>query len=161
MKRIYLFLLLLTFSACEIDSGTYTNESGETFYKISKIVDGDTIHLIDENGETLKVRLIGIDAPESRDSQYKKKEPFGEEATLFLTKLIGNSKIRLEYDINPVDKFGRTLAYTYTEDGTFLNAEMVKQGYARTMTIQPNSKYADYFFELLQEAKKNKRGMWK
>lgn len=161
MKKICLLFILFLFTSCEFGSGTYTDEKGAIFYKVSKIIDGDTIWLLDEKGETIKVRFIGIDAPESRDSKYKKKEPFGEESTQFLTQLLGNSKVQLEYDLNPTDKYGRTLAYVYTENGTFVNAEMVKQGCARIMTIQPNSKNADYFYGLLQDAKKNKRGMWR
>ena len=57
--------------------------------------------------------------------------------------------------------YGRTLAYVYLEDGTFLNAELVKQGYAMVMTVPPNVKYAHLFVKLQQEARENNRGLWK
>ncbi|HTN68218.1 MAG TPA: thermonuclease family protein, partial [Dysgonamonadaceae bacterium] len=68
---------------------------------------------------------------------------------------------RLEYDVGRLDRFGRTLAYVYLEDGTFLNADLLKKGYARIMTIQPNVKHADYFLKLERKARKKKKGMWK
>jgi len=63
--------------------------------------------------------------------------------------------------VEKYDKYNRLLAYVYLKDGTFVNAEIVKQGYASLMTFPPNVKYADLFLKLYQEARKNKRGLWK
>lgn len=77
-----------------------------------------------------------------------------------MTKLLANKKVRLEYDVGKKDKYNRTLAYVYLTDGTFVNAELVKQGYAMVMTIPPNVKYAEKFVKLERRARKNNRGLW-
>ena len=69
--------------------------------------------------------------------------------------------MRLEFDVEKRDKYGRLLAYVFISNGQlFLNAEIIKQGYAEVMIIPPNLKYADYFQGLYQEARENKRGLW-
>jgi len=73
--------------------------------------------------------------------------------------LDGNEKVRLEYDQNKIDKYGRTLAYVYLEYGTFLNAEIIKQGYGFAYTIFP-FKYLEEFRQYKKEARENERGLW-
>jgi micrococcal nuclease len=68
--------------------------------------------------------------------------------------------VRLEYDIDRFDQYKRTLAYVYLEDGTFVNADLVKNGYAMVMTVPPNVKYADEFVKLQREAREKGRGLW-
>ena len=75
--------------------------------------------------------------------------------------LLRDNKVRLEYDISRKDRYGRTLAYVYLKDSTFINAEMVKHGYAMVMTVPPNVKYADLFLKLQKEARENNRGLWR
>ena len=98
------------------------------------------------------VALLSCDAP---DVQY-----YGKEAKVFLTNLILGKNVRLEFDVGKKDRYGRTLAYVYLEDGAFLNAELVKQGYAVIMTVPPNVKYADLFLQLQSKARDAKRGLW-
>ncbi|MFA5005554.1 MAG: thermonuclease family protein, partial [Candidatus Omnitrophota bacterium] len=74
--------------------------------------------------------------------------------------LVEGKKVKLEFDIERRDRYGRLLAYAYLEDGTFVNAEIIRQGYASLMTYPPNVKYADMFLKLYQEARVNKRGLW-
>ncbi len=88
------------------------------------VIDGDTIVL---DGNEI-VRLIGIDTPETKDPR-KPVQYYGREAYEFTKRLVEGKKVRLSYDLNEKDKYGRTLAYVYLEDGTFLNAEVVNQGY--------------------------------
>ncbi len=99
---------------------------------VTRVVDGDTIIL---NGKE-RVRLIGVDTPETvhprRPVQY-----FGKEASAFTKRMIEGKKVRLEYDQTRKDRYGRTLAYVYLEDGTHLNAEIVKQGYGHAYTRFP------------------------
>ncbi|MBU0502817.1 MAG: thermonuclease family protein [Candidatus Omnitrophota bacterium] len=136
---------------------------------VTRAVDGDTLKL--ENGE--RVRLIGIDTPEMHDSskllrdsrrshqdaeQIKK---LGRRSYEFTRNLVQGRNVRLEFDVERKDKYGRLLAYVYLPDGTFVNAEIVKQGFASLMTISPNVKYADIFRQLYQEARENNRGLWK
>ena len=68
--------------------------------------------------------------------------------------------MKLEYDVDHTDQYGRTLAYVYLEDGTFVNAELVKKGYAMTMTVPPNVKFVYEFVKLQRKARENKRGLW-
>lgn len=127
---------------------------------VKRVVDGDTFWVYDGSRKGLKVRLIGIDTPETVHTQ-KPIEYFGPEASDYVKGLLEGNKVRLEYDVGRLDRFGRTLAYVYLEDGTFLNADLLKKGYARIMTIQPNVKHADYFLKLERKARKKKKGMWK
>ncbi|MCM8779904.1 MAG: thermonuclease family protein [Candidatus Omnitrophica bacterium] len=136
---------------------------------VKRVVDGDTLLL--ENGE--RVRLIGIDTPEMhesnklyRDAQRTKQDAetimeLGRQAYLFTKGLVEGKRVRLEFDVEKYDKYKRLLAYVYLEDGTFVNAEIVKQGYASLLTIPPNVKYADVFKELYRQARENRRGLWR
>jgi micrococcal nuclease len=135
---------------------------------VSRVVDGDTLVL--ENKE--RVRLIGIDTPEihesnklNRDAQRSGQDiatikQLGRQSYEFTRKLVEGKRVRLEFDVERFDKYKRILAYVYLEDGTFLNAEIVRQGYASLMTYPPNVKYADLFKKLYREARENKRGLW-
>lgn len=127
---------------------------------VTKVVDGDTIWVSGKNGSEEKIRLIGIDAHEVRNTPKKKAGFYGKEATSYLRKRISGKKVRLEYDVQRYDRYRRTLAYVYLEDGTFINAEMVRKGYAVVLTVSPNIKYADKLILCQQEARKNSRGLW-
>lgn len=134
-----------------------------------RVIDGDTIQL--ETGE--RVRLIGIDTPEMhesnklyRDSQRTQQDistiqKLGRRAYEFTRNLVEGKRVSLEFDIEKHDKYGRLLAYVYLKNGTFVNAEIVRQGYASLMTIPPNVKYSDLFLKLYREARENRRGLWK
>jgi micrococcal nuclease len=136
---------------------------------VTRAVDGDTLKL--ENGE--RVRLIGIDTPEMhesnklyRDSQKSGQDintikALGRRAYKFTRDLVEGKRVRLEFDLEKHDKYKRLLAYVYLKDATFVNAEIVKQGYASLMTYPPNVKYADEFLRLYREARQNKRGLWR
>jgi len=136
---------------------------------IRRVIDGDTIQL--ENGE--RVRLIGIDTPEMhesnklyRDSQKSGEDvraikELGERAYQFTRNLIEGKRVSLEFDVEKYDRYNRLLAYVFLKDGTFVNAEIVRQGYASLLTIPPNVRYADLFAKFYREARENKRGLWK
>lgn len=85
---------------------------------------------------------------------------YGKEAKKYLTRLLTNKKVRLVSDVDPLDQYGRTLAYVYLEDRTFVNAELIKNGYAVLMTVPLNVEFADYFAKLQIEAWDNKIGLW-
>lgn len=135
---------------------------------VERVVDGDTLKL--STGE--RVRLIGIDTPEMHDSQkltrdsqrsgtdVKAIKALGRQAYQFTKNLVEGKRISLEFDVEKYDKYKRLLAYVHLKDGTFVNAEIVKQGYASLMTFPPNVKYADLFVKLYKEARENKRGLW-
>ena len=73
---------------------------------------------------------------------------------------IEGKRIRLEFDVQKTDEYGRTLAYVYLGDGTFVNAEIIKAGYAKVMTVSPNMKYQELFVKAEKEAREHRRGLW-
>jgi micrococcal nuclease len=156
--RILLILVFTLFYSSLLSSQDRKHQ--DEYFPVKKVVDGDTFWINDGSPKGLKIRLIGVDAPESRNSGKKETASFGKESSEYLTKLISGKRVRLEYDIGHLDRYGRTLAYIYLEDGTFVNATMVKNGYATVMTVPPNVKYADSFLKLERKARKNKRGLW-
>lgn len=131
--------------------------SPNSLYYCSYVIDGDTIIVIIK-GKKEKVRLIGVDTPE-KDSPYTKAEPFNREASAFTKMMVKGKSVRLKYDWQKRDRYGRLLAYVYLEDGTFLNAELVKQGYA-TAFRKFRFKYRDDFIRYEREAKISKKGLW-
>ena len=165
---------------------------------VMRVVDGDTLVLY--SGE--KIRLIGVDTPESSNNAKLKRDAertgtdaasiiaMGKEASDFTRKLVDGNFVKLERDVEAKDRYGRTLAYVYAfyppkgvaEDVLeyfetvdepipnsqghaarllFVNATLIKAGYAQVMTIPPNVKYQDLFVKLEKEARENKRGLWK
>jgi len=136
---------------------------------VTRAVDGDTLKF--ENGE--RVRLIGIDTPEMHESQklYRDSarsgqdistiQKLGRRAYEFTKNLVEGKRVSLEFDVEKHDKYGRLLAYVYLKDGTFVNARIVEEGYASLMTFPPNVKYADLFLKLYQEARNNRKGLWR
>lgn len=122
--------------------------------KCTRVVDGDTIIL----GNNERVRLIGVDTPETKHPR-KPVEYFGKEASTFTQKMVEGKEVKLEYDQQRKDKYGRLLAYVYLMDGTFLNAEIIKQGYGHAYTRFP-FKYMEEFRQYEKEAREAKRGLW-
>ena len=142
MKNSTIILLILLFTSSLLFSQ-------DTTYKVKRVIDGDTIEL--ENGE--KVRLIGIDTPEAG-------QHYGKEASNFTRKMVEGKQVRIIFDVQKKDRYNRLLAYVFLEDSTFLNAELLKQGYAKIATYPPNVKYVEKFRQLDQEARENVRGLW-
>jgi micrococcal nuclease len=117
-----------------------------------RVIDGDTLELV--SGEN--VRLIGVDTPETKDPR-KLVQSFGKEATAFTKRLVEGKRVRLEDDQQRQDKYDRTLTYAYLDDGTFVNAEIIKQGYGFADTRFP-FKYLEQFRQLEPDAREAKRG---
>jgi micrococcal nuclease len=84
----------------------------------------------------------------------------GARASEFTKSLVSGRKVRLEFDVERRDRYGRLLAYVYLEDGTFVNARIIEEGYGQVMTIPPNVKYADRFLELQRDARQARKGLW-
>lgn len=184
MKRVafclvFLFLSLGCLYAGESLIKDYNSEKGAFIIPfgsgynyedilVSRVIDGDTIQL--ENGE--RVRLIGIDTPEMHESEKLDRDSrrsgeskeviikMGRRSFEFSRNLVEGKRVRLEFDLEERDIYKRLLAYVYLEDGRFVNAEIIKQGYASLMTIPPNVKYAELFLKLYREARENRRGLW-
>ena len=149
---------LLVLSFFLILSSSFQNQ--KEFLEISKFVDGDTFWVRHANGSEEKVRLIGVNTPEARNTGRTQVEHFGKEASAYVKKFLTDKKVRLEYDVQRLDRYQRTLAYIYLEDGTFLNAHLVEKGYATVATYPPNVKYASKFQELERKARSGQKGLW-
>lgn len=117
--------------------------------EFGRVVDGDTIIVYDKDGNKLRVRLTGIDAPESVHPDEEMNTEEGRQASDFLKELLEDTEyVYLEYDVEQFDQYDRTLAYVWIEeDGEYLmlNEIMLSEGYAEPVFIKPNLKYADYF----------------
>ena len=124
---------------------------------VADIVDGDTIEVLIDGTEE-DVRYIGVDTPESVKPGAPV-ECFGPEASAFNERLVGGERVGLVFDAERRDDYGRLLAYVYRGE-TFVNAELVRRGYATTLTIAPNDGYAGLFDRLEQEAGNDGRGLW-
>jgi micrococcal nuclease len=159
-NQTLILLLLLSFSLSGYCFPQDKKKESDRYYTVTKVIDGDTFWIDDGSKKGVKIRLIGVDAPESRNSGNKVKAYYGNEASEYLCGLIGGKKVRLEYDVDRLDQYDRTLAYVYLEDGTFVNANLLKNGYAMIMTVPPNVKYADTFLKLSQKARKQKKGLY-
>jgi len=156
-----IILMLLILFQATLKAQDVENAAGvEVWYSVTKVVDGDTFWIDDGSEKGLKIRLTGIDAPEPRNSGRKVRGFLGNESSAYLAKLLKGKKVRLEYDVARYDRYSRTLAYAFLEDGTFINAEMVKNGYATVMTIPPNVRHARTFTRLSSEARREKKGLW-
>lgn len=147
--------------ASEIEAGL---ESAEGIEKctVLRVVDGDTYSL-DIGGEETRVRLIGVDTPESvAPASYAKgnTEEGKTVSDIVKDKIKAGDVLYAEYDVSKTDKYGRTLAYLYFEDGKMVQEWLLENGYAQVMTIQPNSKYADRFVEIQHKAAESKTGLW-
>jgi micrococcal nuclease len=121
------------------------------------VVDGDTIE-VELEGVEEDVRYIGVDTPESV-APDEPVECFGEEASAFNASLVEGERVRLVFDAERRDDYGRLLAYVYVGD-RFVNGELVERGYARTLEIEPNTSMAPRLERLEREAGREGRGLW-
>ncbi len=172
---LYVFYQLIGEQFREL-SGSKVAEASEKRVpcKVVKVYDGDTFKCRLENGEEVKVRLIGIDTPESRRNRkaYRDAERSGKSveeivrlgkmASEFTKRLIPpGTVVYLETDVQLHDRYGRLLAYVYLPDGRMLNEVLVEEGYATVYTFPPNVKYAERFVELQRKAMRERRGLWR
>jgi micrococcal nuclease len=146
------------------DSGGGSDEpSGPTSVKVTHVVDGDTIDVRMPGGDEEAVRYIGIDTPET----VKPNTPVqcgGPEAHDANERLVGGRTVTLRFDAEHRDVYGRLLAYVYLPrphgQPLFVNAELVRLGLARTLTIPPNDSFAPLFARLAARAGAAGRGLW-
>jgi micrococcal nuclease len=127
---------------------------------VLRVVDGDTIR-VRLDGRTERVRYIGVDTPES----VKPGTPvqcFAKRASAANAALVAGRSVRLVGDVEQRDRYGRLLAYVYREpDGAFVNAQLVRDGYARPLTIAPNIAHAGELAGLARQARRAGRGLWR
>lgn len=137
---------------------------------VERVVDGDTIE-VKIDGEKFKVRLIGVDTPETKHPR-KPIEPYGKEASEYTKKKLNSKKVYLEKDVSDTDRYGRLLRYVWlkkpdtdkklTEEmlKDNFNLTLVREGYGKSSTFPPDVKYADIIKEYQREAVKGNKGLW-
>src|SRR5437867_2369962 len=134
-------------------------QSKEETATVTRVIDGDTIE-VSVAGVVEKVRLIGVDTPETVDPR-KPVEFFGKEASGFIRNLVAGKKVVLRDELGGQDrdKYHRLLRYVYLEDGTFVNAEIIKQGYGHAYVVFPFS-HMEEFRTYERQAREKGLGLW-
>jgi micrococcal nuclease len=152
---VVFFMLSAAFYLLHENHSLSKQNNEEIFSSVKEVHDGDTISAI-INQKKEKVRLIGIDAPEIGQN------PWGMEAKKYLETLLSSSgwKVKLEFDIDKRDKYGRILAYLWTTRGEMVNLLMLKSGNALLFTLPPNVKYVNDLRTAQREAKDGEFGIW-
>lgn len=159
--RLRVLVACVALAAC-----TSRGPTREPVARVERVVDGDTIDVV-VAGRRERVRLIGIDTPEvahaaSADRPATPGECYGEEATRFTERLLpAGTEVRLVRDVVGRDDYGRLLAYVYrAADGVFVNIELARQGYARPLSIAPNTTYAAAVVDAARRAERDHLGLW-
>ncbi len=173
--RLYVKLLILVFFAVISCGGSQPAKVPEntTPCTVVRVVDGDTFHCRLSSGENVRVRLIGVDTPESSDNPKARRDAersgksveeiirMGKASTEFTKRLLPEGEtVYLEFDVQKTDRYGRLLAYVWLSDGRMLNELLLREGYAMVYTIPPNVKYQERFLQAQREAKEKRRGLW-
>lgn len=145
----------------------FRQQSDAVHYEIAEIVrvkDGDTLLCkFLETGENDTVRLIGINTPESVHEDEEKNTIYGDMASDYTKAMLPKGTIvYLVSDVEDVDQYNRKLRYVYLDKSleTMVNAILLREGYCTTMRIKPNVAFADEFYQLMEEAKEQERGLW-
>jgi len=148
-----LISLLYGWMAKNAPEGKRTDDNNSVY--IEKVIDGDTVEA-NIRGKREQIRFIGIDAPELGQ------KPWGKRSRKFLEDLISASgwQVRIEYDVEKRDTYGRILAYLWSRDNKLLNEEMLNKGYAVLFTFPPDVKYVDRLRTAQVIARENKLGIW-
>lgn len=159
---------LIDSSKSELDQDIKIGRNKETqnqkisgdLYTVLRVIDGDTID-VSINGENKRLRLIGINTPETVDPR-KPVECFGKEASEKAKSILEGNRVYLEYEMSQgdTDKYGRLLRYVFLEDGTNFNLMMIKEGYAYEYTYNLPYKYQKEFKDAQKEAEKSLAGLW-
>lgn len=164
MKNIYYIkhshlykLLLVCLMISLLVSGCGFSQGDFDTAQVVRVVDGDTIE-VSFNGTTEKVRLIGVDTPETVHPT-KGVEPYGREANNFTKEKLTDQTVKLEFDVEERDQYGRLLAYVWLGEEMF-NEVLLQEGYAQMATYPPNVKYVERFKAAQKEAREAERGLW-
>ena len=160
MCRLVAFLITVS-AAISATGCTQRAEPDRGLATVVHVIDGDTID-VEIGGRTERVRLTGIDTPETKKPNSPI-ECWGPEASAFTESLLPvGTVVRIERDIVGRDDYGRLLGYVHLVDRSdlFVNLEIVEQGFARPLTIEPNSTFAREFAAAARRAERSDRGMW-
>jgi micrococcal nuclease len=124
---------------------------------VTRVVDGDTAH-VRYRGADVTIRFIGVDTPETV-APGQPVECYGPEASAFTTKELTAKPVHLEFDVDRIDPYGRTLAYIWVHNRLF-NETLVRDGYATVATYPPDTKYVQRFAAAQHDARDGNRGLW-
>jgi len=131
-------------------------EAGDQDTTVTRAVDGDTVDISPSVEGFSRVRLIGVDTPETHFGT----QPYGPEASEFTKRHLEGKNVVLELDVQKRDPYGRLLAYVHLPDARMFNEVLVEEGYAQVATFPPNVRYVDRFQKAQREARENERGLW-
>ncbi len=154
-KLLFLLIFLLVVGFYYL-SEKRENTPDTAEYRVLNVIDGDTVIIDDARGS--RVRYLGIDTPEIA-YQGSPGDPMSEEARDYNIKLVQGKRVKLEFDKEKYDVYGRILAYVYIDD-LLVNEELLKEGLATVLIIEPNGMHSEIVLDALQQAKKDKKGMW-
>jgi micrococcal nuclease len=138
------------FGGSPADAGSIVN--------VTRVIDGDTIEVVFD-GTKEKVRLIGIDTPESVHPDKTKNVPYGKIATEFTRSSLEGKEVQLEFDVQERDRYGRLLAYVYV-GATMFNETLLEEGHAVLATYQPNVRYVEFLTAAQSRAAAAGNGLW-
>jgi len=141
-----------------VSSSPAANGSARHVAVVTRVVDGDTAH-VRYHGRDVTVRFIGVDTPETV-APGQPIECYGPQASAFTTQQLSGRRVRLEFDVDRIDVYGRTLAYLWMPDGSMFNETLVRRGYATVATYPPDTKYVGRFEAAERSAKSADRGLW-
>ncbi|WNS45827.1 thermonuclease family protein [Paenibacillus sp. MMS20-IR301] len=166
LKRYSLILLaliisLLTAVLSKQEPDSYSEPLNTHKFReaeVLSVTDGDTFKVRSEDGSVEKVRLLLIDTPETKRANTSV-QPFGPEASDYLTELLTGQTVQLESDMSERDQYGRILAYVYLGD-KMVNELMLAEGLARVAVYPPDVKYEAQFRRIEEQAKSAKLGVW-
>ncbi len=163
VRSVGVTICICLFVAGGCTGGPTTADDGRAV--VTHVVDGDTID-VEIGGRTERIRLIGIDTPETKKPDTPI-ECYGPEASAFTAALLPvGAEVRIERDVVARDDYGRLLGYVHRlgEDGgisdVFVNMEIVERGFARPLTIEPNSTFAREFAAAAGRAERDDLGLW-
>ena len=142
------FILLLALCVEAVNAGEWVT--------VKRGNDGDTVKLADGRS----VRYIGVNTPEIQHERNTA-EPFGLAARARNIELVQSKTVRLEFDIERFDDYGRTLAYVFLPDGSMVNEKLLQSGMAHCLYKMPNIKYEDRLLKAQRAAMQDRRGMWR
>jgi micrococcal nuclease len=132
--------------------------AGGRLVPVTRVVDGDTFHVL-RSGRDVTIRLIGVDTPEV--GWYGgDPECYGARAGLFARHLLEGERVRLEFDVERIDPYDRTLAYAYLKDGRMVNALLVRRGLAEVTIFEPNDRYEPRLRAAERAARAREAGLW-
>ena len=169
--RPFLAIPLVLLLACATATVTVTGDppapvspspsgarSAKPVATVTRVVDGDTAHVL-FRGRDVTIRFIGVDTPETV-APGQPIECYGPEASHFTTRQLTGQRVRLEFDVDRIDPFGRTLVYLWMHDGSLFNETLVRRGFATVATYPPDTRYVQRFEAAQRAAKATERGLW-